>query len=61
MHLNDFIVRFQLQALSVNNITSAPPHFPGREAAVLIPIQEINQQIHIVLTKRPMHLRHHPG
>ncbi|GAA0782948.1 MULTISPECIES: CoA pyrophosphatase [Pseudomonadati] len=61
MQLNDFLIRFQLQPLSVSNISSAPAHFPGREAAVLIPIEQIDGQLYLLLTKRPLHLRHHPG
>lgn len=61
MQLNEFLIRFQLQTLSTYNITSAPAHYPGREAAVLIPIQQVGDQLYIILTKRAMHLRHHPG
>ncbi|WP_434951894.1 CoA pyrophosphatase [Shewanella sp. HL-SH4] len=61
MQLNEFLIRFQLQALSANSITSAPAHYPGREAAVLIPIQQIGGELYLILTKRAMHLRHHPG
>lgn len=32
-----------------------------RQAAVLIAIHEINNQLHVILTKRPTHLRAHPG
>ncbi|MGZ9898262.1 CoA pyrophosphatase [Shewanella gaetbuli] len=61
MHLNDFLIRFQLQPISVRNITSAPAHYPGKEAAVLIPLEYIDGQLHIILTRRATHLRHHPG
>lgn len=61
MQLNDFLIRFQLQPLVAKNIRSAP-HTPNhREAAVLIAIQEIDRELHLVLTRRPLHLRHHPG
>ncbi|RLV59864.1 CoA pyrophosphatase [Parashewanella curva] len=32
-----------------------------RDSAVLIPIVEINNQLEVLLTQRPLYLKHHPG
>ncbi|MCL1112741.1 CoA pyrophosphatase [Shewanella basaltis] len=60
MNKHEFIVRYRLHQLTAA-ITSAPSSYRGRQAAVLIPIIEIEQHLHIILTQRAMHLRHHPG
>jgi len=38
-----------------------PTTGPLREAAVLVPLIERSRGIHVVLTKRAAHLKHHPG
>ncbi|AZG73126.1 CoA pyrophosphatase [Shewanella livingstonensis] len=60
MNKHEFTLRYNLHNLRAT-ITSAPLSYLGRQAAVLIAVMEIEQQLHIILTRRPMHLRHHPG
>jgi hypothetical protein len=60
MNKHEFTLRYNLHRLR-STITSAPQSYLGRQAAVLIPVIEIEQQLHLMLTRRPMHLRHHPG
>ena len=60
MNKHEFTLRYNLHRLG-SIIPSAPPSYLGRKAAVLIPVIEIEQQLHLILTRRPMHLRHHPG
>ncbi|WP_350433200.1 CoA pyrophosphatase [Shewanella sp. H8] len=60
MNKHEFTLRYNLHRLG-STIPSAPPSYIGRQAAVLIPVIEVKQQLHLILTKRPMHLRHHPG
>ena len=60
MNKHEFTLRYNLHRLR-STITSAPKSYLGRQAAVLIAVMEVDQQLHIMLTRRPMHLRHHPG
>ncbi|GGP38020.1 CoA pyrophosphatase [Shewanella saliphila] len=60
MNKYEFTIRYNLHQLSAA-IVSAPTSYLGRQAAVLIPIIEIDQQLQLILTQRPLHLRHHPG
>ncbi|GGB48721.1 CoA pyrophosphatase [Shewanella inventionis] len=60
MNKHEFTLRYKLHQLTTA-ITSAPSTYLGRKAAVLIPIIERDQQLHLLLTQRAMHLRHHPG
>ena len=60
LNKHEFTIRYNFNQLSAA-IASAPTAYLGRQAAVLIPIIEIDQQLHLVLTQRAMHLRHHPG
>ncbi|QBF81544.1 CoA pyrophosphatase [Shewanella maritima] len=60
MDRHSFRTRFKLHQLNHD----IPSIFTGREslqAAVLIPLIEIESQLNLILTQRPMHLRHHPG
>lgn len=59
MQLTDFKTRYNLLQLPSDpslNISS-----PLRQAAVLIALTKFDGEIHILLTKRPNHLRSHPG
>jgi 8-oxo-dGTP pyrophosphatase MutT (NUDIX family) len=60
MDKNEFRTRYSLHRLS-EAIPSAPANKNSRKAAVLIPLIEQNNQLHVILTQRPMHLRSHPG
>ena len=60
MNKHEFQLRYSLHRLS-STITSAPESYLSRQAAVLIPIIELENQLQLILTQRPMHLRHHPG
>lgn len=63
MTKNEFLQRFQLNALATRQRTSAPlkQHHKLVEAAVLVPLIERNKQLMVLLTKRAQHLKHHPG
>ena len=63
MDLAEFRTKYQLNTLPeleqpnlIRDIES-----PLRQAAVLIAIHEINNELQLILTKRPTHLRAHPG
>ncbi len=59
MQFTDFKTRYSLLQLPSDqtlNITS-----PLRQAAVLIALTKVDGELHILLTKRPVHLRSHPG
>ena len=60
MDKQTFINKFQLQPLMPN---SHKFRFgkPTREAAVLIPIVDVENELHIVLTRRSEQLKHHAG
>ncbi|MBR9729006.1 CoA pyrophosphatase [Shewanella intestini] len=44
-----------------HHISSAPRSALTRKAAVLIAVMEKDNQLQLILTQRPLHLRHHPG
>lgn len=56
----EFRLRFNLHPLATQD-PAAIPHLGLRKAAVLIPLQEIQGELNLILTQRPMHLRAHPG
>lgn len=56
----EFRLRFNLHPLAAQD-PAALPHLGLRKAAVLIPLQDINGELHLILTQRPLHLRAHPG
>ncbi len=58
MNSADFHARFQLKP-----VLSTRPLFGKnmKQAAVLIPMVERNNQLNIVFTQRALHLKHHPG
>ncbi|WP_198780050.1 CoA pyrophosphatase [Shewanella putrefaciens] len=56
----EFRLRFNLHPLAAQD-PAAFPHLGLRKAAVLIPLQDINGELHLILTQRPLHLRAHPG
>ncbi|GIU53252.1 CoA pyrophosphatase [Shewanella sp. KT0246] len=60
MNTNQFNVHFSLQRLATE-ISSAPINKSLRKAAVLVPLLEVNGQLQILLTRRALHLRAHPG
>ena len=60
MNKHEFTLRYNLHRLGPS-IPSAPQSYTGRKAAVLIPVIELDHQLHLILTRRPLHLRHHPG
>ena len=62
MKTQDFLSKFHLAPVIAN--THLPKLFPDediKQSAVLILLLEIDQALHVVLTKRALHLRHHPG
>lgn len=60
MTKNEFIQRFQMQALPASTHKFRYP-YKLKNAAVLIPIISHQGQLEVLLTKRASHLRHHPG
>ncbi|MGB0894964.1 MAG: CoA pyrophosphatase [Parashewanella sp.] len=66
MNTVTFKQRFQLSPQPTNaDRYCIPYHIAAqrnyRDSAVLVPLIEINNQLHLILTKRPAHLKHHPG
>lgn len=62
MTKNEFIQRFQLSHFPVNK--QYQQHVATcklRQSAVLIAMVEIKKQLHVLLTKRATHLKHHAG
>lgn len=45
----------------VNGGVGMPPSNPLRPAGVLVPLIERDGALHVILTKRTSHLKHHPG
>lgn len=60
MEMTEFRLRFNLHSL-VQQDPAAFPYGGLRKAAVLIALQDIDGELHLILTQRPMHLRAHPG
>lgn len=52
-----FLTRFSLQPLQIDDHKADYQH----EAAVVIPLFEQDNQLHVLFTKRAAHLRHHAG
>ncbi|QJR82583.1 CoA pyrophosphatase [Alteromonas pelagimontana] len=60
MHKAEFIRRFHhIQAVALE--PDYPLRSKGRPAAVLIPLVDKPDGLHVLLTERAHHLRHHPG
>ncbi|WP_286271985.1 CoA pyrophosphatase [Thalassotalea hakodatensis] len=62
MNKHEFLHKFHLHPLTA--AVSSPPLGTGgviKESAVLVALVEINNALHVVLTKRASHLKHHPG
>lgn len=62
MKTQDFLNKFHLSPTLVNQ--QLPKFLAEREvrqSAVLIPLLEVNHVLHVLLTKRAQHLKHHPG
>lgn len=59
MQIEEFRIRYNLRQLQIENT----PHIERelRQAAVLIAITHIDSELHVILTRRPTHLRAHPG
>ncbi|MEL0629288.1 CoA pyrophosphatase [Psychromonas aquatilis] len=65
MKKQDFLSHFILQP---NKLTHTPlqntrynPNKILKKAAVLIPLVQRNNELHVILTQRALHLKHHPG
>lgn len=63
MTKNEFLQRFNLSQLSKSESQTRLLSQPQilTQSAVLIALFEKNNQLHVVLTKRAKHLKHHPG
>lgn len=59
MQLTEFKFKYQLNCLPLHPL--APHKSNLTKAAVLIPIININNEAQVILTQRPLHLKHHPG
>jgi len=60
MTKDEFLLKFSLNTRSKSLHRYIHPT-PLRKAAVLIPLIDDGQQLHVLLTKRASHLRHHAG
>ncbi len=60
MKRREFLSRFQ-HMRQVALEPDFPLAKPGRDAAVLIPLLEYPDGLHVLFTERAHHLRHHPG
>lgn len=60
MTKEEFLRKYSLNNIS-NSIHEYQHHKPLKTAAVLIPLIDDGEQLQVLLTKRSMHLRHHPG
>ncbi|WP_299494388.1 CoA pyrophosphatase [uncultured Shewanella sp.] len=59
MTLNEFKLRYHVHQLPLHPpLMVTKPLIP---AAVLLALQSINNELHLILTRRPTHLRAHPG
>lgn len=65
MNKQDFLNRFILQP---NKLTHTPlqntrynPNKKLKKAAVLMPLVQRDNRLYLILTKRALHLKHHPG
>ncbi|MEZ9197755.1 CoA pyrophosphatase [Shewanella sp. 10N.286.54.B9] len=65
MDLVDFRLKFNLHSLpKAHHFPSSLPFEvkqPLRKAAVLVALSSYNDQLELILTRRPSHLRQHPG
>lgn len=62
MNKHEFLHKFHLHPLTATIASPAlEPVGAIRKSAVLVALVEINHTLHVVLTKRSPHLRHHPG
>ncbi len=64
MNQQQFIQRFSYNNLDANPLAANPllkSNGTLRDASVLIPIYADQNDLHVVLTKRAAHLKHHPG
>jgi len=59
MNKQEVLCRFNLRQLEDTSLKIS--HIPLKSSAVLIPLIERNNIVHVILTKRSPHLRHHPG
>ncbi len=57
MKTSDFLPHFQLKPLIGNN---GYPH-TAKKSGVLLPLADIQGQLHVLLCKRPDYLKHHPA
>lgn len=62
MKTQDFLNKFHLSPTLVNpQLSALAIEREVRQSAVLIPLLEVNHVLHVLLTKRAQHLKHHPG
>ena len=54
----DFRQRFILQTAAS---AEAVPRSDKQQAAVLVPVIDYGDKMHVLFTQRALHLRHHPG
>ncbi|NRD74125.1 CoA pyrophosphatase [Shewanella sp. VB17] len=59
MNLSELRVRYNVHPLVEQ--ASLPISTALRQAAVLIAFTQVDNHTHVILTRRPMHLRNHPG
>lgn len=61
MQLSEFLTRFHIR--QPNNEVGFPVQMRNiaKQSAVLVPLVNMNDEIHLLLCKRPNYLKHHPG
>ncbi|MCL1127588.1 CoA pyrophosphatase [Shewanella surugensis] len=59
MTLNEFKLRYHVHTLPSHHRLMV--NSPLTPAAVLLALQPINHELHLIFTRRPTHLRAHPG
>lgn len=60
MTRDEFLTKFNLNTRSAS-VHQYRHHSPLKKAAVLIPLIDDGTQLHVLLTRRAIHLRHHAG
>ena len=61
MQLNDFLTRFSIHQPSDDEGFPIQMKATAQQCAVMIALVEIENEINLLLCKRPNYLKHHPG
>ena len=61
MQLSEFLARFHIKQPSNDVGFPVQMRNVAKQSAVLVPLVNVNDEIHLLLCKRPDYLKHHPG